>query len=138
VNQREEPRSTPESEDDGGELGSERADEPLTAEEQRLGRSLDSRLAEEIPDRPTASEPEPAGELVDEDRPDTEGELVSTMTQADADEIVGAAEGQDDMSQLDPDQPAPEEEAVSVRDAAPGGTEDESDGYVRDARRRPD
>lgn len=105
-------------------------DEAVTAEEQRQGRSLDDRLAEETPDRPTRSEDVPPGELVDEDRPDTEGELVSAMAEADPDELT--AETDDVVETVEEEGPAAEELAVDVRDSAPGGTDDESDGYVRE------
>jgi len=86
------------------------ADRDLTASAQREGSSLDERLALEVPDRP--ERPVDRGlDIVDEDRPDDEAELVGSATE------VGDA--------------APAEElAMRVADEAPGATDDDDDGYV--------
>ena len=111
-------------------------DEAVTAEEQLRGRSLDARLAEETRRGDDESEGQPA-ELVDRDTPDTEPELVSDLS-APADRAV--AESDEDTAgfgadtgwspDIEEDTPAAEELAVSVRDEVPGGTSDQSDGYV--------
>lgn len=73
-----------------------------TAEEGLEGESLDQRLAEERPDRPSADE---ALSVVDEGLSDEEDELIGeAVTQRD--EFV-----------------SPEEAALSVRDSAPGATD---------------
>jgi hypothetical protein len=108
-------------------------DEAVTAEEQREGRSLDARLAEETRDR-DALEERPVGEIVEEDRPDSEPELVSELatpsddvTESDENTAGFAADTGGDIEETSP---SAEELAVSVRDEAPGGTDDESDDYV--------
>jgi hypothetical protein len=73
-----------------------------TAEEGLEGESLDQRLAEERPDRPSTHE---ALSVVDEGLTDEE------------DELVGDAVGQRDEFA------SPEEAALSVRDSAPGATD---------------
>ena len=113
-------------------------DEAVTAEEQLLGRSLDARLAEETRRGDNESESQPA-ELVDRDTPDTEPELVSDLA-APADRAVAGSDedtagfGADTgwSPEIEEDTPAAEELAVTVRDEPPGGTSDESDGYVED------
>jgi hypothetical protein len=75
-----------------------------TAEEGLEGESLDQRLAEERPDRPSVDE---TLSVVDEGLPDEEDELIGdTVTQRD--EFA-----------------SPEETAMSVRDRAPGATDHE-------------
>jgi hypothetical protein len=113
-------------------------DEAVTAEEQLRGRSLDARLGEETRRGDNEGEAQPA-ELVDHDTPDTEAELVSDLA-APADRAV--AESDEDTAgfgadtgwspEIEEDTLAAEELAMSVRDGAPGGTSDESDGYVED------
>jgi hypothetical protein len=93
-------------------------DEETTAREQRRGRTLDERLADERPEGDAAPGPGGAGSLVDRDRPDVEPELVGELS-----------ERPDDA------EPAAEEAAMSVRREAPGGTDDESDGYVTERER---
>ena len=88
----------------------------LTAEELREPRSLDQELWR---DRGDERRPDDHPVLVDHDVPDDEDELV--------------AEATDD----DPDL-APEELAMRITDEAPGGTDDESDGYGDDADAAPD
>jgi len=85
----------------------------LTATAQREGSTLDERLSLEEPDRPSAPAADlgPGLDIVDEDRPDHEPDLVGTA----AAEIDGA--------------PA-EELAMHVVDEAPGATDDEDTGYV--------
>lgn len=73
-----------------------------TAEEGLEGESLDQRLAEERPDRPSTDE---ALSVVDEGLSDEE------------DELVGDAVTQRDEFA------SPEEAALSVRDSAPGATD---------------
>ena len=73
-----------------------------TAEEQLAGESLDQRLAEERPDRPTV---DVALSVVDEGVSDEEGELV-------ADAVIE----RDEFA-------SPEEAAMSIRDDAPGATD---------------
>ena len=73
-----------------------------TAEEGLRGESLDQRLAEELPERPTVDE---ALSVVDEGVVDDESEL------------VGEAVNQRDEFA------SPEEAAMSVRDDAPGATD---------------
>jgi hypothetical protein len=73
-----------------------------TAEEGLEGESLDQRLAEEVPDRPSTDE---AVSVVDEGPSDEE------------DELVGDAVTQRDEFA------SPEEAALSVRDSAPGATD---------------
>ena len=73
-----------------------------TAEEQMAGESLDQRLAEERPDRPSI---DVALSLVDEGVSDDEGELV-------ADAVIE----RDEFA-------SPEEAAMSIRDEAPGATD---------------
>jgi hypothetical protein len=73
-----------------------------TAEEGLEGESLDQRLAEEVPDRPSTDE---AVSVVDEGLSDEE------------DELVGDAVTQRDEFA------SPEEAALSVRDSAPGATD---------------
>ena len=111
-------------------------DEAVTAEEQLRGRSLDARLAEETRRGDDEGEGQPA-ELVDRDTPDTEPELVSDLAAdravAESDEdTAGFGADTGSSPQVEEDTPAAEELAVSVRDEAPGGTSDESDGYVED------
>lgn len=111
-------------------------DEAVTAQEQRRGRALDERLDEEASDRDASSTSDSlAGALVDEDRPDTESELVSELAPArDREDVPDettetAVEDAGWDAALD-EEPAAEELAVDVRDEAPGGTEDATDGYV--------
>ena len=73
-----------------------------TAEEGLAGESLDRRLAEERPDRPSTDE---ALSIVDEGPSDEEDELVG-------DAVIEREEFA-----------APEEAAVSIRDRAPGATD---------------
>lgn len=73
-----------------------------TAEEELAGESLDQRLAEERPDRPSI---DAALSLVDEGTSDDEAELV-------ADAVIE----RDEFA-------SPEEAALSVRDSAPGATD---------------
>jgi hypothetical protein len=73
-----------------------------TAEEQLAGESLDQRLAEERPDRPSI---DVALSVVDEGVSDEEGELV-------ADAVIE----RDEFA-------SPEEAAMSIRDDAPGATD---------------
>ena len=73
-----------------------------TAEEAREGESLDQRLAEERPERPSIDE---ALSVVDEGLSDDEDELVGDAVTA-RDEFA-----------------SPEEAAMSVRDRAPGATD---------------
>lgn len=93
-------------------------DEETTAREQRRGRSLDDRLADERPEREAAPAAGGAGSLIDRDRPDAEPELVGELSE-----------------EPDDAQSPAEEEAMSVRREAPGGTDDESDGYVPEEER---
>jgi hypothetical protein len=85
----------------------------MTAAGQREGSTLDERLALEEPDRVAARDDVTGLDVVDEDRPDDEPDLVGSLATADE----GA--------------PA-EERAMHVRDDAPGGTDDDDDGYVAD------
>lgn len=80
-----------------------------TASEELRGESLDQRLADERPDRPTNDT-----ELAIEDtgEPDDEAQLVADAT-TERDAYV-----------------APEEAATTVRGTAPGGVEHEGDEYV--------
>ena len=73
-----------------------------TVEEELAGESLDERLAEEQPDRPSV---DVALSVVEEGSPDDEGELVGDVV-AERDEFA-----------------SPEEQALSVRDSAPGATD---------------
>jgi hypothetical protein len=73
-----------------------------TAEEELAGESLDERLGEERPERPSV---DVALSVVDEDLPDDEDELVG-----------GAVIERDEFA-------SPEEAALSVRDSAPGATD---------------
>ncbi len=73
-----------------------------TAQEALEGESLDQRLAEEVPDRPSTDE---AVSVVDDGLSDEE------------DELVGDAVTQRDEFA------SPEEAALSVRDSAPGATD---------------
>lgn len=73
-----------------------------TAEEEREGESLDQRLAQERPDRPSTDE---ALSVVDEGLSDEEAELVG-----------------DAVTQRD-EFASPEEAALSIRDRAPGATD---------------
>jgi hypothetical protein len=86
------------------------ADRAVTAAEQRDGSTLDERLAIEEPDRP-ATPDRPSPELVDEDRPDDEADL------------VGAVGGTNDGISA-------EEAAVHLTEDPPGATDDDDDGYV--------
>jgi hypothetical protein len=114
------------------------ADEAVTPDEQRRGRSLDERLDEETRDDETAGPERAVGDLVEEDRPDTEAELVSALTPHsdradDAGEITDESVEDAGWDQgVEEDAPSAEELAVTVRDEAPGGTDDESDDYVAD------
>jgi hypothetical protein len=86
----------------------------VTAAGQREGSTFDERLALEQPDVPLTGADDVEGlDVVDEDRPDDEPELVGSL--ATADEGASA-----------------EERAMHVRDDAPGGTDDDDDGYVAD------
>jgi hypothetical protein len=112
-------------------------DEAVTADEQIEGRSLDARLDEETPDDEAAPSEGDTRELVDEDRPDTEPELVSEITPPLERGLEGAEENTAGFAtdtgwdRVD-DTPPAEDAAVSVRDEVPGGTDDESDDYVAD------
>ena len=113
-------------------------DEAVTPEEQRRGRSLDARLAEESRRNENEDEAEPA-ELVDRDAPDTEPDLVSQLaapsepTVAESDEDTAGFHADTGWArEIEEDAPPAEELAVTVRDDAPGATFDESDGYVED------
>jgi hypothetical protein len=75
-----------------------------TPEEGLEGESLDQRLAEERPDRPSVDE---TLSVVDEDVPDEEDELVGDAV-TERDEFA-----------------SPEEAALSVRESAPGATDHE-------------
>jgi len=80
-----------------------------TAEEERRGESLDQRLSEEQPDRPTAD----VGLVLEEvDEPDREPELIAEA-----------------VTEREP-YLAPEDAAMTVRDSAPGGVTTEGDPYV--------
>jgi hypothetical protein len=83
----------------------------VTASAQREGSTLDERLALEEPDGPPREAAERGLDVIDEDRPDHEAELVGSG----ADAFEGA--------------PA-EELAMHVTDEAPGATDDDDDGYV--------
>lgn len=80
-----------------------------TAEEQEEGESLDQRLAEERPDRPTA---DVQLAIEDVDSPDDESELVGQAS-LEHDPFV-----------------APEEAAMTVRDVAPGAVDHADDHAV--------
>ncbi len=80
-----------------------------TVEEERRGESLDQRLSEEQPERPTR-DLELA--IEDADAPDDEPQLVAEA-----------------RTEREP-YVAPEEDAMTVRDAAPGGVDHEGDEYV--------
>jgi hypothetical protein len=83
----------------------------VTAAGQREGSTLDERLALEEPDGPVARDDVGGVDVIDEDRPDDEPDLVGGL--------ATAGDG------------APAEElAMHVRDDAPGGTDDDDDGYV--------
>ena len=106
------------AQDPGDELEAliERADRPFgsesfgtTASEQREGESLDDRLAEERSDKPPV-ETELA--IEDADAPDDEPEMVAEASM-EHDPYV-----------------APEEAAMTLRDAAPGGVDHLGDEYV--------
>lgn len=86
------------------------ADHDVTATALREGGTLDERLALEEPERATPPGPEGI-DIVDEDRPDDEPDLVGTA----ADPSAGASA---------------EEAAMRVVDDAPGATDDEDDDYV--------
>jgi hypothetical protein len=86
-----------------------------TAEGQVRGRPLSDRLAEEQRTRTRRWDDEP-GQVVD---PDADG------VEDDEDELLGSDLGGQDEN-------APEERAMHVRDAAPGGV-DRPDGYVEGA-----
>jgi hypothetical protein len=87
------------------------ADRDVTASAQREGNTLDERLALEEPDGPAGAGVERGLDMIDEDRPDDEAELVGSS----ADAFEGA--------------PA-EELAMHVTDEPPGATDDDDDGYV--------
>src|SRR5436189_6366554 len=101
----------PKDADEGDELEAAimQADHPFgsesegtTVQEELAGESLDRRLAEEQPDRPGTDE---VLSLVDEGSPDEEKDLVAdAVTERDA-------------------FASPEEAAMSVRDSAPGATD---------------
>jgi hypothetical protein len=106
------------ADDPGDELEAliERADHPFasesfgtTATEELQGERLDDRLAEERPERPAVEE-----ELAieDADAPDDEPEMIGEAS-VEHDPFV-----------------APEEAAMTVRDAAPGGVDHPGDEYV--------
>jgi hypothetical protein len=82
-----------------------------TVEEELAGESLDQRLAEERPDRPSI---DVAVSVVDEGTSDDEDELVGDAV-VERDEFA-----------------SPEEAALSVRDSAPGAT-DHDDPHPADA-----
>lgn len=84
--------------------------EGTTVEEELAGESLDERLAEEQPDRPSV---DVALSVVEEGSPDDEDELVGDVV-AERDEFA-----------------SPEEQALSVRDSAPGAT-DHDDPHLPD------
>jgi hypothetical protein len=101
----------PRDADDGDELEADimQADHAFgaesvgtTVEEELAGESLDQRLAEERPDRPSVDE---ALSVIDEGPSDDEGELVGEAV-IERDEFA-----------------SPEEAALSVRDSAPGATD---------------
>jgi hypothetical protein len=96
-------------------------DDAVTPAGQRGGAGLERRLASEEPDRPrTPEEPEGSeGEILDEDRPDEEPDLVGTLAGTEDDPIPG-----------EEDTLPAEEQAVEVSETAPGATDDVSDGYV--------
>jgi hypothetical protein len=109
----------------------------MTPEEQRRGDGLDERLAREEPDRRTQGATEAAAQLVDDGPQDDEGELVADAASGEQDvddedellETLGSG-GDDDVPM--------EEAAVHVlQDAAPGATDDASDGYVTQEREEP-
>jgi len=81
-----------------------------TAEEELAGETLDQRLAEERPDRPSTDE---VVEIVDDGGADDE------------DELIGDAVTEEDLFA------SPEEAALSVRDDAPGAT-DHDDSHPTD------
>jgi hypothetical protein len=81
-----------------------------TAQEELTGETLDQRLAEERPDRPSTDE---AVEIVDDGVSDDEVEL------------IGDAVTEEDLFA------SPEEAALSVRDDAPGAT-DHDDPHATD------
>lgn len=75
------------------------------------GETIDERLARERPED-VRGRAEPIGRLAEDDRPDTEAELIGELS-----------EGEDeDLSS--------EEAAMRVAEDAPGATSDASDGYV--------
>jgi len=101
----------PRDSDDGDELEADimQADHAFgaesvgtTVEEELAGESLDQRLAEEQPDRPSVDE---VLSLIAEATPDDEGELVGDAV-IERDEFA-----------------SPEEAALSVRDRVPGATD---------------
>ncbi len=101
----------PRDADDGDELEADimQADHAFgaesvgtTVEEELAGESLDQRLAEERPDRPSV---DVALSVIDEGPSDDEGELVGEAV-IERDEFA-----------------SPEEAALSVRDSAPGATD---------------
>lgn len=114
-----EPNAEVDPEDDAGEgleAMIEQADHAFatesfgtTVEEGLRGESLDQRLSQEQPDRPTR-DTELA--IEDVDAPDNEPELVADAT-VEREPYV-----------------APEEAAMTVRDEAPGGVDHEGDDYV--------
>jgi len=108
----------------------------MTPEEQRRGDGLDERLAREEPDRRTQETTEAETQLVDDGPQDDEGELVADAASGERDvddedellETLGSGGGDVPM----------EEAAVQIlQDAAPGGTDDASDGYVTQEREEP-
>lgn len=113
------PNSEVDPEDDAGEgleAMIEQADHAFgaesfgtTVEEERRGESLDQRLSEEQPDRPSR-DIELA--IEDADAPDDEPQLVA-----------------DAVTEREP-YVAPEEDAMTVRDSAPGAVDHEGDEYV--------
>jgi hypothetical protein len=97
-------------------------DDAVTPAGQRGGAGLERRLASEEPDRPRTPEEAPEGsegEILDEDRPDEEPDLVGTLAGTEDDPIPG-----------EEDTLPAEEQAVEVSETAPGATDDVSDGYV--------
>jgi hypothetical protein len=110
----------PRDSDDGDELEADimQADHAFgaesvgtTVEEELAGESLDQRLAEERPDRPSVDE---VLEVIDEGTSDYEAELVGDAV-IERDEFA-----------------SPEEAALSVRDSVPGAT-DHDDPHPEDA-----
>lgn len=75
------------------------------------GETIDERLARERPED-ARGQAEPVGRLAEEDRPDTEPELIGELSDDEDDDLTS------------------EEAAMRVGEDAPGATADASDGYV--------